>query len=49
MSEEDRRKIAEAAREFALPFTAAKAMPGYIDAFEELVRRYNGRKNLLNG
>jgi glycosyltransferase involved in cell wall biosynthesis len=48
MDDAERAEITEAAYEFASQYAAAKVVPGYISALEELARKYNSRKNLLN-
>ncbi|MDR1476838.1 MAG: glycosyltransferase [Rickettsiales bacterium] len=48
MDADEKRKIAEAALESASQYRAAKVVPGYVSAFEELVAKYRSRKNLLH-
>ncbi len=48
LPEEEKEKIINNAFEYAKNYTAPKIIPGYIKMFEELLRKYNSRKNLLN-
>lgn len=48
LSDKEREKIVNDAFEYAQKYIAPVIIPAYLQMFEELVRRYNSRKNLLN-
>ncbi len=48
ISEEDKQIILDRAFETAQSYLADKVVLGYIQIFDELIKRYRGRKNLLN-
>ena len=48
LSDDERQKITDAAFEIAKNYLHKKVIPGYLQMFQELIRKYNSRKNLLN-
>ncbi len=48
LPEEEKQKIVEAGFEVAKHYMHKKIISGYIQMFEELIKKYNSRKNLLN-
>ncbi len=48
LPEEEKEKIINNAFEYAKNYTAPIVIPAYLKMFEELIRKYNSRKNLLN-
>lgn len=48
LSNEERQKIADAGFEVAKNYLHQKVISGYLQMFEELIKKYNSRKNLLN-
>lgn len=48
LGDDEKRKVTENAFLIAQNYVAKKIVPGYIQMFEELIRKYNSRRNLLN-
>ena len=48
LSEEEKQVIVNNAFDMVKNYTSSMVIPGYIQMFEELVKKYKSRKNLLN-
>ena len=48
LSDEEKQKITDAGFEVAKNYMHKKIITGYLQTFEELIKKYNSRKNLLN-
>ena len=48
LSEEEKQKIVDAGFDVAKNYMHKKIIGGYLQIFEELIKKYNSRKNLLN-
>ena len=48
MPDEEKKKITDEAFEFAKNYMHKKIIIGYLQMFNELIKKYNSRKNLLN-